>query len=40
MHGGGYVRSVPMALQYRTVQLFTLGVLMCKSDFVEVKERP
>ena len=37
MHGGGYVRSVPMALQYRTVQLFTLGVLMCKSDFVEVK---
>lgn len=37
MHGGGYARSVPMALQYRTVQLFTLGVLMCKSDFVEVK---
>ena len=37
MHGGGYARSVPMALQYRTTQLFTLGVLMCKSDFVEVK---
>ena len=37
IHGSGYTRAVPMAMQYRAVQLFSLGVLMCKCDFVEVK---